>query len=364
MNIKIALIFTIISSLFLNFTAFAHHSDAGIDESKSVELQGTVKEFRWRQPHVYLEIETIENGEPVSWGIQFVGINILTRQGWTKDTLTSGDPVIVQAHPALSGRKFGKMQSITRSDGSPVVVTAETEEVALVSAESMHGRWSGRNPSQAANNNAPPPPPLLVDPEHESEDKSCSGGFDCFFIQNLVLTDAAKQARASYDALSSENPESTCVGRPTPAALASSRGYLQEWDLSEQAEKIIIHSEWFNEKRTVWMDGRSHPDPSETFVTGHSIGQWLDDTLIVDTRNFDDHRSPYQIGVPSGSQKHVIERYTLSDDKTAIHVEFMLEDPEFIAKPLVRKSTLYHSAHMQMHTADCDPENTSEFINY
>ena len=62
-------------------------------------------------------------------------------------------------------------------------------------------------------------------------------------------------------------------------------------------KKIIFRSEWFDEKRTIYMDGRKHPDNAETFVTGHSIGRWEDDTLVVDTRNFDDHRSPYQVGV-------------------------------------------------------------------
>ena len=38
------------------------------------------------------------------------------------------------------------------------------------------------------------------------------------------------------------------------------------------------------------------------------------DVLVVDTRNFAFHRSPYQMGVPSGNQKHVVERYQLIED--------------------------------------------------
>ena len=47
--------------------------------------------------------------------------------------------------------------------------------------------------------------------------------------------------------------------------------------------------------------------------TGHSIGTLEGNVLIVDTRNFEDHRSPYQTGVPSGAQKHVVERYEETD---------------------------------------------------
>jgi hypothetical protein len=142
----------------------------------------------------------------------------------------------------------------------------------------------------------------------------------------------------------------------------SARGYLLQLDLSEAEEKIYIRSEWFNEERIVWMDGRSHPDPSVTIQTGHSIGRWEGDTLVVDTQNFDDHRSPYQIGVPSGSKKHVVERYTLSENGTSMRVNYVLEDPEFLAEPLDHTNNLFYAPHMQMIGSDCDPENTSYFL--
>ena len=338
-------------------SAQAHHSDAGIDESRIVVLEGEVKEFRWRQPHVYLEIETAGEGE--IWDIQLVAINVLSRRGWSRDSLQEGDSVVVRAHPAEDGRTHGKLETIQFADGSPVAIDPAVEQIALVPADSMQGKWAGRSPGVSAPRIEVSPQPMAL--SDDSRDRSCSGGFDCSFIQNLALTDAGWAARTAYDPLSSDNPETTCVGRPTPAALGSSGGYLQEWDLSEQEEKIMIRSEWFNELRTVWMDGRSHPDPSETFATGHSIGYWVGETLVVDTRNFDNHRSPYQIGVPSGPQKHVVERYTLSEDRTYMNVEFTLQDPEYIARPYIRTSTLYHVPHETMYTSDCDPDNTSRF---
>ena len=110
------------------------------------------------------------------------------------------------------------------------------------------------------------------------------------------------------------------------------------------------------------MDGRAHPEPSERFVTGHSIGWWEDDTLVVDTRNFADHRSPYQIGIPSGAQKHVVERYRLNDDGLHLDVEFTLEDPEFLAEPMVHRRPLIYSPHLAMFPGECDPEATRRFL--
>ena len=47
------------------YATFAHHSDAGIDDKSVVSLQGKVTEFSWRQPHVYLSVEVMENNESV-----------------------------------------------------------------------------------------------------------------------------------------------------------------------------------------------------------------------------------------------------------------------------------------------------------
>ena len=110
------------------------------------------------------------------------------------------------------------------------------------------------------------------------------------------------------------------------------------------------------------MDGRGHLEGGERTLTGHSIGRWDGDVLVVDTRNFADHRSPYQIGVPSGAQKHVVERYRLTEDGTRIVVEFMLEYPEFIAEPMTHTRELIYSPHMEMSRFDCDTESTRRFV--
>ena len=343
-------------------TVLAHHSDVGLDEELVVALEGKVTNFRWRQPHVYLTLDVMENGEAVSWGIQLVSVNILARRGWSADSLVSGDEVFLRVHPATNGRKYGKLIFIERADGTPVAIDPEVVANSNAKTDSLNGNWTAINPGS---DSPPPPRPAGESASAAAEETSpaCTSGFDCFFRTNLVLNDAAKAAVEAYDPLSADNPEATCVGRPTPAALMSAKGYLLQLDLSEAEEKIFIRSEWFSEERTVWMDGRAHPEPSETLATGHSIGHWEDDTLVVDTQNFDNHRSPYQIGVPSGSQKHVVERYLLSADGRSMEVEYTLEDPEFLAEPLTHRNKLYFAPHMKMLSSSCDIENTRRFLN-
>ena len=119
---------------------------------------------------------------------------------------------------------------------------------------------------------------------------------------------------------------------------------------------------YFDDERIVYMDGREHPETTERTHAGHSIGWWEDDVLVVDTRHLADHRSPYQTGVPSGAQKHVVERYRLTEDGTRIVVEFMLEDPEYLVEPMSHSRELIYSPHMEMSPFDCDSGAARRFV--
>ena len=110
------------------------------------------------------------------------------------------------------------------------------------------------------------------------------------------------------------------------------------------------------------MDGRGHPDARERSHSGYSIGWWEADTLVVDTRNFADHRSPYQTGVPSGARKRVVERYRLTGDGARLVVEFTLEDPEYLAEPMTHTRELVYAPQMTLSDFDCDMEATRRFL--
>ena len=112
----------------------------------------------------------------------------------------------------------------------------------------------------------------------------------------------------------------------------------------------------------MYMDARGHPESGDRFVGGHATGSWDGEVLVVDTRNFVDHRSPYQTGVPSGAQKHVIERYQLTEDGTRIVVDFMLEDSEFLATPMTHSRELIFTPQMEVSRFDCDLEAARRFV--
>ena len=193
-------------------------------------------------------------------------------------------------------------------------------------------------------------------------DDELPGGFDGFFNALMTLNEKGRAAQAAFNPLSDENPEASCVGRPTPAALLSTSLYLMEMEIRESEEIVSIRSEYFDEERTVYMDGREHPGPAERFGTGHSIGWWEGDTLVVDTRNFEDHRSPYQIGVPSAvksmwwSDTASTRTVPTSTSNSRLRTPNTWQSRWYIA------GSLNYSPHMEMFPGACDPEATRRFI--
>lgn len=327
-------------SMVLASPAPGHHSDAGLDMESVVTFEGTVTEFAWRNPHVYTTVETTnERGESVEWALQMGSALVMARRGWSRDALGVGDRVTVHAHPSVDGRPYGILDSIEKEGGITLSTAPAPPELTAV-ASSLAGIW-------------------LAD---GSQLARYPGGYDGFFSANLVLTEEGRAAEAEYDPLSAENPESTCVGRPTPGMIVSSGLYPLDIRINEDEEIIEINTEYWDERRTVYMDGRPHPPMEERFDSGYSIGRWEGDTLVVDVRNFSDHRSPYQIGVPSGAQKRVVERYRLLEDGTRISLEFTLEDPEYLAESMSATWELIYTPHLQLSTFDCDPEATRRFL--
>lgn len=339
----------LLAALMFAAPAWSHHSDAGLDMDSVARLEGVVTEYSMRNPHSYFTVEASDaDGQLVEWTIQMSSAISIARRGWTRDSLSVGDRISVTIHAAADGRPYGLLESIEKEGGvalgaSRNRATGEPVSVRITATEStdtLDGIWMAES----------------------SELVSYPGGFDGFFRAELRLTEQGAAAQAAYDSFSAENPESQCIGRPAPAMIISSNLFPMQIEIDEEQQIIMIRSTFWDEERTVYMDGRAHPDISERFHSGHSIGWWEGETLVVDTTNFTDHRSPYQIGVPSGAQKHVVERYRLIEDGTRISANFVLEDPEYIAEPLTHARELIYSPQMEIATYGCDPEAARRFL--
>ena len=256
-----------------------------------------------------------------------------------------GDRVTVGLHPARDGRPYGLLDSVEK-DGRPVVApsapgSGPTAPRTVATTNSLEGIW-------------------IVD--RSSRGPDYPGGLDQLMARELSLTEKGRLVDAAYSQNDADNPELACMTKPTPGGIVYTDLYPMQIEFIEDELLVMIRSQYFDQERTVYMDGRGHPDISDRTHEGHSIGRWEGDVLVVDTTNFADNRSPYQNGTPSGAQKHVVERYQLHEDGTRLTVEFTLEDPEYIVGSMSHTRDLLYSPQLEMTPFNCDTEATRRFL--
>ena len=116
-----ALLWSVVMAVALVVPALAHHSPAAFDRTKKVTLVGTVKEFRWQNPHTWIEVEVPDEKDKsklVVWGVELTSPTYLVRAGWKSNTLKPGDKVTVVGRPLKSGEPGSAIfTSVTLADG-------------------------------------------------------------------------------------------------------------------------------------------------------------------------------------------------------------------------------------------------------
>jgi hypothetical protein len=94
--------------LLISSTILAHHGTSGYDMEKVITLNGTVTSFNWSNPHCLVHIDVKDGkGDVKDWIIELAAPTLMSRNGWTKDSLKPGDEVIAETHPAKNGATTG-----------------------------------------------------------------------------------------------------------------------------------------------------------------------------------------------------------------------------------------------------------------
>ena len=122
MNRLVRCAFIAIAAMLTAGSVLAHHSFAMFDQSKTVTLQGTVKDFRWSNPHVFIQLLVKnEDGVDEEWSIEMTSPEHLARVGWKPGTLKPGDKITLNIHPMHDGTKGGQYLSGIGPDGQPLI---------------------------------------------------------------------------------------------------------------------------------------------------------------------------------------------------------------------------------------------------
>lgn len=331
MNMKIAIVSAFLT-LILSMEALAHHGRIGLFSSESIQIEGVVSRVDWRNPHVYVYVNTVnENGNTVEWMFENTSVSTMTRQGWTRDTLQLGDRITVQTRPHTDPTNLhGSSASYTRPDGTRVGrPNSEIRNELLESdarSDDLFGVWVGlldtfnlTNPPDWAEKRAAT---LIAGGEQFPNARRQEYAMEAVPFIN-------EKARAELEKFERNNPDNPWCA-PWPVFPRTPGVILVE----DRGDSIFMRDTYgTGREQTIYMDGRGHPENGERAPMGHSIGHWEDNTLVVDTRLFADNPWGIGEGIPSGSQKYVIERYALAEGGTRITAQWELFDPEFMTRP-------------------------------
>ena len=105
------------AALAFSGVAAAHHSFAMFDMTHTVSIEGTVKDFQWTNPHIWIEVVTTTPTGQKQYSIEGTAIRVLKSAGWNFNSLKAGDKVTVVMNPLRSGEPGGSLVSASLPDG-------------------------------------------------------------------------------------------------------------------------------------------------------------------------------------------------------------------------------------------------------
>lgn len=307
-------------------SAFAHHSQSAYDTSKVVIVDGTVTRLDWKNPHMYLYVETLD-AEGNKHVQQFEGLAVTqaVADGFDRDALSVGTHVLVRANPNRGGLyKNARALDITTDDGRvQPVYERNARELKLVPADGLAGKWA---PSLAETGRA--------FGASAAWKYTASGG-------NGILVAA-------------------CEVEPIPFVAI-----LDELRTIEvNKDTVIFHFDNSGDKadRIVHLNQAQHPAGITPSLFGHSIGHFEGSTLVIDTVAYAPHNSGLAGGHPSSPGKHTIERLTLKPDRTQLTWELTMEDPENLVEPALFSMLWDHRPDLDFQTVPCEKEVSDRYL--
>ena len=99
-------------------TVFAHHSTAPYDLEHGTSLRGVVTQYEWRNPHTLIQLDVTNSaGKVEHWTVETESLIVLTRLGWTKDSLKPGDVMTTIGARAKDGKFMLRCNTVELPNG-------------------------------------------------------------------------------------------------------------------------------------------------------------------------------------------------------------------------------------------------------
>jgi hypothetical protein len=333
--------------------ALAHHGGSEYDMSKTVEFKGKLTRVEMINPHSWIYFDVAEKDGTVSHHrCEMRSVHVLRRSGWTKENFPVGQQVTVEASPNRTDPASCYLQTIVAADGTrmdrygqyvkatqggiqevrgPIAAPKADRPARRPSGEpNISGDWA---PVQLVMVNARGTGGGLVPLDKLTEYKpgdrpaisfaDVRAGAGPRRYGGTELTEAGE--KAAKDFKREDNPRFRC----------ETTSIVFDWTfdgpvnrITQNKDTIVLEYGQFGLKRTIYMNMKEHPRNAKPSRTGHSIGHWEGDTLVVDTVGF----LPGFLNTPvrNSDKLHVVERFVLDTNKMALTRSYIAEDAVYL----------------------------------
>jgi len=303
----------------------AHHSVAGFfDSDDLVEIEGIIKNVRWRNPHTVFLVDVTEpSGEITTWTIESGALGVLRSRGLAREFVQVGDRVKVTGDNSLRSRPEMFARNMLLSNGKEVLLTAGSFPRYSTSEDSeiLEATFDDDVISAAISN----ADGIFRVWSSNIEERPTSGG--SMFSEQLPLTEAARAVRARYDAGDEALLGCTSWSMPRLMTNPLPMEYVRD------GNTIVQRFEENDSVRIIHMRPEHTGAPDKPTMFGYSTGRWDGETLVVETTGVAPERFD-NAGTPFSEDMHLIERITPSGDGKRLDYRLRVSDPQTFTEPL------------------------------
>lgn len=331
-------------TLLLAHPVAAHHSGSNFDRDNQVQFVGEITKFTFRNPHVYLELETQNSdGKTEQWLIEGHSVTGARRLGWTSSSLQVGEQVTVLANPDRDqGKQFALLSSVQKSDGSFLYAFRKpadenvAKEVIKPSFDFL-GTWElDLSSFNFLTANGQPP-------------------------QDYHYTELGLEQRDQFSV--DDNPALNCQTVGVPRMVVWPYGY----NFSRDGDTLMITKEHENIRRDIFLnsalDELLDKQVEPTYI-GVSVGEFeTPQHLVVQSAGFS--ATPWGIssGLDSSTEKRVTEEYRLAEDGLSIEVSYTVEDSVYLTQAITVTGRYLKKANADFAEIPCDLETARRHIS-
>jgi hypothetical protein len=347
----------------LALPAAAHHGISNWDQNKDVRITGVLSKFEMINPHSYIYVDVKgADGKVVTWGCEMRAAGVLLRSGWTRDMFKIGSTITVTGSPERRKPNLCYLGTITFADGSQMDRYAQRQVPASNAAPAARTARAARTPQGRPNlaGDWAAEQRVMTDPRGQSgaflplsqarklapgevpegqrafpgargtPESLATDPIKAAAVRPSVvpLTEAGQRAREKFNGATRDNPRYRC--EPT--------NILFDWTFDTMVNRIVQTPEqitlqygFMDLTRTIHLNTAQHPASLRPSVTGHSIGRWDGDVLVVDTTGFAPGVLSAEARTLHSNQLHVVERFELNAEKQTITRSYVATDPVYFA---------------------------------